>query len=477
MMNTILTDDDIALLPGLTFREIARSAEAAVLAKLRAQEPLFYYRLTCNGEMCEGPIWGKSARAQALMAASPPSDWKPLYPAPQPAVVQVPQGWRDAVMKAADELDMEWQMVEGIFHGLLPSFMADKNEAGFVTIPIDSLIESDSYGVQGSDFYRCKVCGAESGAGVLNKGIQHSHNCPLAAAPEAPAQVPQGIDLDALLNRFAQACAFGDDQARRVEAANAIKALFAAAAPEAPALPIDMTLHCPACGMQHIDAPEWVDDSIPLHAMAEVLGDRWDNPPHRSHLCHGCGHIWRPADVPTNGVAAIKTKGKADSPAPEAQEIADVWHEGSQSFYRAVLLKKLTLDEVFLDPAGSPEAPATAVVQVPQGWKLVPVEPGDWVFADKVLGHDSHPNHKERMRRLYRAMLAAAPEAPALPAEVREALKVAREALAGFIAITSDSRGVAGYHLNGDTAEWDEFDEVDAASAALARLDALGGVG
>src|SRR5574340_600312 len=23
----------------------------------------------------------------------------------------------------------------------------------------------------------------------------------------------------------------------------------------------------------------------------------WDNPPHRSHLCHGCGHIWRPADV------------------------------------------------------------------------------------------------------------------------------------------------------------------------------------
>lgn len=50
--------------------------------------------------------------------------------------------------------------------------------------------------------------------------------------------------------------------------------------------------------------------------------------------------------------------------------------------------------------------------RVPDGWKLVPMEPGEWVFADKVLGHDSHPNHKERMRRLYRAMLAAAPEAP-----------------------------------------------------------------
>lgn len=44
--------------------------------------------------------------------------------------------------------------------------------------------------------------------------------------------------------------------------------------------------------------------------------------------------------------------------APEAptQETADVWHEGSRSFYRAVLLKKLSLDEVFFDPAGSPEA-------------------------------------------------------------------------------------------------------------------------
>lgn len=69
--------------------------------------------------------------------------------------------------------------------------------------------------------------------------------------------------------------------------------------------PIDMVLHCPACGLQHIDAPDaWRPGSDPL----------WDNPPHRSHLCHGCGHIWRPADVPTNGMEAVKTRGKADSP-------------------------------------------------------------------------------------------------------------------------------------------------------------------
>lgn len=62
--------------------------------------------------------------------------------------------------------------------------------------------------------------------------------------------------------------------------------------------PIDMVLYCPACGLQHIDAEE----------------DGWDNPPHRSHLCHGCKHVWRPADVPTNGVAAVATTGSKDSP-------------------------------------------------------------------------------------------------------------------------------------------------------------------
>lgn len=60
--------------------------------------------------------------------------------------------------------------------------------------------------------------------------------------------------------------------------------------------PIDMVLHCPACGTQHIDAPDGV----------------WTNPPHRSHLCHHCSHIWRPADVATNGVASIQTRGKDD---------------------------------------------------------------------------------------------------------------------------------------------------------------------
>lgn len=71
--------------------------------------------------------------------------------------------------------------------------------------------------------------------------------------------------------------------------------------------PINMVLHCPKCGRQHIDAP---DTDYDPHYEGHMI---WTNPPHRSHLCHGCGWIWRPADVPTNGVAAVKTKGKADS--------------------------------------------------------------------------------------------------------------------------------------------------------------------
>lgn len=88
----------------------------------------------------------------------------------------------------------------------------------------------------------------------------------------------------------------------------------ARAALSAPAqdAPIDMVLHCPACGRQHIDAREYQHGDHT--AQNEHAAWEWNNPPHRSHLCHGCGHIWRPADVPTNGVTAVKTKGKADSP-------------------------------------------------------------------------------------------------------------------------------------------------------------------
>ncbi len=72
--------------------------------------------------------------------------------------------------------------------------------------------------------------------------------------------------------------------------------------------PINIVLHCPTCGLQHIDEP-----------VGEWDGEPWTNPPHRSHLCHGCGCIWRPADIATTGIAAVETRGKADNwPATES---------------------------------------------------------------------------------------------------------------------------------------------------------------
>ena len=49
-----------------------------------------------------------------------------------------------------------------------------------------------------------------------------------------------------------------------------------------------------------------------------------------------------------------------------------------------------------------------------------------------------------------------------------------REALVGLLAVVDDSQGVAGYHLNGAIADWDEFPEVESARAALANLPECG---
>ena len=89
--------------------------------------------------------------------------------------------------------------------------------------------------------------------------------------------------------------------------------------------PIDMVLHCPVCHTQHVDVPVTDHEyTAQLHESSwwELGGEkpeRWMNPPHKSHLCHNCGHIWRPADVPTNGVLFVQTKGTKDSPLPKQQ--------------------------------------------------------------------------------------------------------------------------------------------------------------
>lgn len=139
--------------------------------------------------------------------------------------------------------------------------------------------------------------------------------------------------------------------------------------------PIDMVLHCPACGLQHIDAPE--ARKFPAFGPGMDV-EPWTNPPHRSHLCHGCGHTWRPADVPTNGVAAVTTTGSKDSPI-----VAPVKQDGQA-------------DERELPP-------------LPEAYGLLPYK--DDAGASAICGYDV-----DQMYAYARAALAA-PPASAAPVE------------------------------------------------------------
>lgn len=107
----------------------------------------------------------------------------------------------------------------------------------------------------------------------------------------------------------------------------------------ATAKPVDMLLLCPACGMQHIDAVETGTtlSRSGLDTLTETEVVTWSNPPHRTHMCHGCGHQWRPADVATNGVTELKTKGSNDSPrvVREAEPFAQCPHGDNEATCQA----------------------------------------------------------------------------------------------------------------------------------------------
>lgn len=51
--------------------------------------------------------------------------------------------------------------------------------------------------------------------------------------------------------------------------------------------PIPMRLRCPICGGLHVDQGEFATK------------------PHHTHACQYCGEVWRPAIVPTVGVAFL----------------------------------------------------------------------------------------------------------------------------------------------------------------------------
>jgi hypothetical protein len=88
--------------------------------------------------------------------------------------------------------------------------------------------------------------------------------------------------------------------------------------------PVDMLLFCPQCGEQHVDEANpgvceicgGEKDDFPRNEGSLICAcgnfTEWLNPPHKSHRCNFCNHVWRPADVPTNGVLTTKTKGERD---------------------------------------------------------------------------------------------------------------------------------------------------------------------
>jgi hypothetical protein len=140
--------------------------------------------------------------------------------------------------------------------------------------------------------------------------IAGGSNSSSAGAPEIPMAPLTTTNMDLIARVFKEfrknACLPGDDRISE-SFIKAGRQLLGAARAD---VPIDMVLYCPNCGTQHVDAPTWERDP---HDMEQGQICTWANPPHRSHLCSACETIWRPADVATNGVAAITTEGKADT--------------------------------------------------------------------------------------------------------------------------------------------------------------------
>lgn len=117
---------------------------------------------------------------------------------------------------------------------------------------------------------------------------------------------------------------------------------------------VDMVLWCPRCNEQHIDAPH----------------GEWTNPPHRSHQCQACSYVWRPADVATNGVAELRTKGKADQlavPVPRAT--------GEELSLRAVGRQVVQQVDVVFDGPPGPEGGRFVEVENTKGRS---VKVGEW---------------------------------------------------------------------------------------------------
>lgn len=136
--------------------------------------------------------------------------------------------------------------------------------------------------------------------------------------------------------------------------------------------PIDVVLHCPRCRAQHIDVPE------PERG--------WTNPPHRSHLCHACGLIWRPADVCTNGVKTPSTRGRRDTwTGPDSWAPPSAPQNHHEEGVLAASPPTRSREDWIAIAASSPTIGALPYVPDPTTSTMIPPSPEAW--AAHVLRH------------------------------------------------------------------------------------------
>lgn len=203
-MNTILTDDEIhkwwASENGMEdadmaklndFREVTRKVEAAVLAKLREQEPVAVYHGRCTIDC------GEHGHHDMEMLKMIPAGSK-LYAAPQPAVVQVPQGWRPVTVKLPDF--SEDQSVLCFCDGY------DYGGSQFITL-------------RASDFYEFDPENPDEPGTAESKTVSHwidelaAIQWAKTAAPEAPAQ--RCLNCDDIIRMAREAGKYADAEYQR----------------------------------------------------------------------------------------------------------------------------------------------------------------------------------------------------------------------------------------------------------------------
>jgi len=83
--------------------------------------------------------------------------------------------------------------------------------------------------------------------------------------------------------------------------------------------PINVIIHCPMCRYMHIDKADpntckncgkkRIEHEPYLIANCNneeaTSFEEWTNPPHKTHRCLNCNHLFKVANVPTNGVSGL----------------------------------------------------------------------------------------------------------------------------------------------------------------------------